>query len=76
MVIIVAVLYTTLALTRVPIPATTTNSNKKRALQRVQLTIFVNLSDLRTFRFPVSGFCYLEDICIMRETKELGGQKR
>ena len=37
-------------------------------------------SDLRKLRFPVSGFCYLEDICMhernKKETKELGRQKR
>ena len=54
----------------------TKNSIKLTALQRVQLTMSVTASDLRTFLFPVFGFCYLEDICIIKETKELCRQKR
>ena len=73
---IVPVLYTTLALTPMQMQITTKKSNKLRALQRVQLTRTVTASDLRTILLLVSGFCYLEDVCIIKETKELGRQKR
>ena len=73
---IVPVLYTTLALTPMQMQITTKNSNKLRALQRVQLTSLITASDQGMFLFPVFGFCYLEDICIIKETKELGRQKR
>ena len=35
----------------------------------MQLTIAVENSDLRTFLFPVSGFCYFQDICITKKQK-------
>ena len=37
--------------------------------QQVRLTKELTLLDLRTFLFPVSGFCYYQDICVMRERK-------
>ena len=73
---IVPVLYTTLKLTPMQMQIKTKNLNKLRALQRVQLTRTVTAPDLRTILPPVSGFCYLEDICIIKETQELGRQKR
>ena len=72
----VPVLYTSLALTRMQMPTKTKSSKKQRTLQRVQLTISLTRSDLRTLLSPVSGFCSLEHICIIRVTKELSGQKR
>ena len=35
----------------------------------MRLTNELTLWDLRKFLFPVSGLCYYQDICVMRERK-------